>query len=129
MPFRAIGQKARFAYIRAEMIYIENNTHPQWLRIPAAGAHEGDAAAVLALVCVLDKALKMALPFAVPAGVYQYAEGRIKLAEGLPEGDYTYTLTGEGRTLSQGVARVGAYKRHKEGQGITDFVFVQNGEN
>lgn len=111
------------------MIHIDNNTQPQWLRIPAAGAHEGDAQAQLALFCVLDNSTQVVLPFAIPAGVYQYAEGRIRLPEGLPCGDYTYTLTGEGRTIAQGVARVGSYERHEEGQGITDFEFIQNGEN
>lgn len=111
------------------MIYLENNANPQWLRIPAAGAHEGDAAAELRIVNVVDAALKAVLPFAVGAGVYQYAEGRVQLPADLPSGEYTYTLAGEGRTIATGVLRIGDYERREAGQGITDFEFEQYGEN
>ena len=108
------------------MIYLQNTTGPQWLRIPAAGAHDGDDAGVLALTSVLDAALKVVLPFAVPAGVYQYAEGKVRLPDDLPVGDYGYTLSEGGRTVSQGVARIGSYDRHAEGgRGVEDFEFSQ----
>ena len=106
---------------------MNNTTDPQWVRVPAAGDHAA-ADGLLSLVNTVDGAAKAALPFPIAAGVYQYAEAKLRLPEGLPDGEYAYTLTAEGRTLSQGIAIVGQYSRIPDGSGVEDINFAQYGE-
>lgn len=109
------------------MVHLDNTTAPQWVRVPAAGDHAA-ADGVLALTSTVDASVKAALPFPIAAGVYQYAEAKLRLPAGLPDGEYAYTLSAEGRTLSQGIAIVGQYDRIPDGSGVENIEFKQYGE-
>lgn len=80
------------------------------------------------MVNTVDGAAKAEILVSIPAGVYQYVEGEMRLPAGLPDGEYAYTLKADGRTLSQGLAIVGEYTRIPDGSGVQDIDYRQYGE-
>lgn len=102
------------------MLYLQNTTEAQALFIPRnIDTPEGD------LWLVLRNTLDLTIPVRVTVldlGISAlYYDVALTLPEGMADGEYQYTLTAGGETLSEGLLYLGAIPRGAAPSGLRQF--------
>lgn len=121
------GRKTGHCYLLADMIYLENITARQQVRIPWNGLAERDGGpAVLTVWSATDarKAYDAEWQESDGQDAY-YAVGEVKLPRGLVPGEYEYRLAQGAQVLSRGVLQIGHYGDVPVQKGETTITFKQ----
>ena len=96
-----------------EMIYLQNTTESQVMFIPRNGVTpQGDLVFKAKSTIDLEVEINQAVTDLQTSDLYFYLA--IELPAGLPDGEYEYTLSSEGDTLSTGLLVVGDYSEPNE---------------
>ena len=92
------------------MIYLENTTHLQGLRVPLSGLEDSTQNPVFTLRSMTGNREVYDADWQDGIFEFGYMRGTIKLPAGLPDGEYEYRLAQGTETMSSGVAQVGEYR-------------------